>query len=182
MSVADIDAAACSRRAVTLLETAFETGRAGYDYVDALLDDDALFRKLHGWSEAQAVALLRALKTRVDADVTVECESAAPSTLAGHVRRAELPVRWSHPCTARTADETAAMIETLAAEVGKDCVELRFSMSPRHTPDAQTLVRVMTRAAESGVRRLQIDDYGSVPTVRLDWMRQAMRYAVRAAG
>lgn len=182
MSAADIDAAACSRRVVTLLDTAFETGGAGYDAVEALLEDDALLRKFHGWSEAQTIALLRAMKNRMNADVTLVCDSAAPSTLAEHVRRAELPVRWSHPCMATTADETAGIIERLTAEVPKDCVELRFSMSPRLTPDAQTLVRFMTRAAEAGVRRLQIDDYGSVPTVRLDWMRQAIRYAVRAAG
>lgn len=182
MSTAEIDADACARRASTLLETAFETGRAGYDRVADLLNDDEALRSMRRWSQSQAVTLLKHVRSHCETDVTVCCDCDAPATLINPAQQADLQVRWSHPCATKTIEETDSMIDALTSQVGMEALELRFSMLPDRTPDAQTLVRVMTHSAERGVTHLQIDDYGPVPTARHDWMRQAIRFASRAAG
>jgi len=72
----------------------------------------------------------------------------------------------------RSAAEDAGSIER---------VELSLSACTPPCPDSATLVANMKQAAELGVRSVGVSNYGLIPMSRLEWIRQASRYARREA-
>lgn len=181
LTAADLDPAYLCRRACMLLENAFASGSTSLSGLDELWADDADFRAFDAWSAGQVVALLQTMVRRGSVSLTVEMDDGEPSTPPRPIRHSDLSLCWSYPCFERTADAVPSLFAAWGEAVGLDRLTLRFTASPACTPDAPTLVRLMTHAAEAGVRRMQIDDYGTTPTARLDWMRQALRSATRTA-
>ena len=66
-----------------------------------------------------------------------------------------------------------------AGEINK--VELGFNLSWQYCSDSAALVRAMGRAANLGVRSVNIYNYGMLSLNRLEWIKQATRYAQREA-
>jgi len=64
---------------------------------------------------------------------------------------------------------------------GIERVELSLSACTPPCPDSATLVASMKQAAELGVRSVSVANYGLIPMSRLEWIRQASRYAQREA-
>ncbi|UCD27838.1 MAG: hypothetical protein JSV03_12130, partial [Planctomycetota bacterium] len=58
-------------------------------------------------------------------------------------------------------------------------VELGFSACLPMCPDSATLVRSLSHAARLGVPSVNIYNYGMIPLPRMEWIRQATRYARR---
>ncbi len=75
----------------------------------------------------------------------------------------------------------SAVAKATATTGAAELVELGFDASPPATPDAPTLVRNLTRAAELGVRSVNIYNYGLIPPGRFSWVRQAIRAGGRTA-
>ena len=82
-----------------------------------------------------------------------------------------------------TAEDTVERAVDRFAEAagGVDRLAIGLYAAPPASPDSATLVRRMTRAAELGVRTVNIYNYGIVPEANLEWVRQAIRSARRAA-
>lgn len=61
-------------------------------------------------------------------------------------------------------------------------VELGFNACTPPCLGSEALVSAVSQAARLGVRSVDIYNYGMLPLNRLDWVRQAVRYAQREAG
>ena len=58
-------------------------------------------------------------------------------------------------------------------------VELGFTACSPECPDSATFVGSVAQAAKSGVRSVNVYNYGMLPLGRLAWIKQASRYARR---
>lgn len=83
-------------------------------------------------------------------------------------------------CREVDAHSITQLIQTVTKDAGSiDRVELSLSACTPPCPDSTTLVRSMKHIAELGARSVSISNYGLIPISRLEWIRQAIRYAQR---
>lgn len=81
-------------------------------------------------------------------------------------------------------ETTAEAVDTELARLSEVCPPPRISLglgAGRTCVSSETLVAAVARAAQSGCHAVVIGDYGSIPLERLDWIRQAVRFARREA-
>ncbi len=81
-------------------------------------------------------------------------------------------------------DETPGRLEAAVAQAadevgGVDRVEVGLSACTPPCVDSAGLVAAVKKTAELGVRSVNICQYGLIPEKRLEWIRQASRYARR---
>ena len=75
-----------------------------------------------------------------------------------------------------------AIVEQAAGEVGgAERVELGLSACTPPCADSASLVAVVKKAVELGIRSVNVYHYGLIPLRRLEWIRRASRYARREA-
>ena len=88
------------------------------------------------------------------------------------------------PCSRCTqaGEDIESVVRTTLQDTGDiNRVELGLSACAPACPDSPTLVRAVSQAANLGVRSVSIDNYGLLPLRRLEWIKQASRYAGREA-
>ena len=177
---ADVESAA--RSAQTRLEKSFQVGRSVSDDVDELLAADEPLAGYCRWRVESMTELIAALKAGCKASL-VMYDVGEPHAAGGDVAALNEHVdAFLGACYAPDIEKIEATVDRLR-KLKPDAagVELGFHGYPPVCPDAQTLVRQFTRAAELGVRSVNLYNYGIMPEANLDWVRQAVRAAIRAA-
>lgn len=167
-----LDAQACIRSARAALERILTRDEPPSRSPQEFLGEEPLLSVWQDWRLRQVTELLGSLSD---------------------VCRTPMVVRLNPP-TQYTGLEVAAKaavgLQVAMSSLGDDAVDAGFrdlppsvevSLSARHPEcrDAASLVRAVSRLARAGFRRVRIEDYGSIPVSRLDWVKQAVRYARR---
>ena len=180
-SQAGVDVEAAARSAKVRLEKVFEAGRPGAMSIDNLLGEDGPIRRFCNWRLGAMAQLLAELKKSCRTKLVLYDES---DRVTGE---SDLPVLAENVdavlgfCYSPRIEDVEATIQRLSRAKKPPAVEAGFHAFPPVCPDAPTLVREMTRAAELGVRSVNVYNYGIMPEANLDWVRQAIRSASRAA-
>jgi hypothetical protein len=177
---ADIDAAARSTR--VRLEKSFQAGRSATDRVEALLDEDEPIRGFARWRVESMTELVAAIKASCRASLVMYDIGKMYATGGDAMAINEHVDAFLGMCYRPDLDQVDAAVARLRKLKPDNAgVELGFHGYPPNCPDAPTLVRQFTRAAELGVRSANVYHYGIMPEANLDWVRQAVRAATRAA-
>lgn len=174
-----IDAASAARSATVLLERALATGEPVQKSVEALIASDPILSAFAAWGERQVARLLDLLRQACRCRLVLRREGGRLTTgsdFAGLAAYCDALLT----APAEPADEIEPAVQAAAGDMGDvGKVEVGVSACAPACPDSTTLVRALSRAARSGVRTAVVENYGLLPVKRLDWIKQAARYAVR---
>lgn len=134
------------------------------------------------WRHRQITSLYEALRKSCPCRLVLRCPEdpwgagCDIPALAPHVDA--LLLSWREPNPAQLPAALAPLVNILADPAR---VELELSACTPPTREASTLVAVTKQAVDLGIRRITIGNYGLLPLARLEWIRQACRYAQREA-
>ena len=181
-SAADVDVDAAARSTKVRLEATFKAGRGSELSPDELLAEDEPIRQLDRWRTDSMTALIAAL-AKAGTVPLVLYDFGALSTMGGDLAAlAPHADRYLGLCYTTEIDAINRTVKRLrAVKADPAAVERGFHTFAPVCPDAPTLVRQLTRAAELGVRSVNLYNYGIMPETNLDWVRQAIRAAARIA-
>ncbi len=135
------------------------------------------------WRARQIVALHAALRKACSCELvlhqagTPECDGTDWSALAGLTDR--MMVRCVEPSIHLIEDAISYGLR-VAHDPGR--IELGLSVGAYACPDSQVLVAGLRHAAARGVAGASLANYGLLPLGRLEWIRNAIRYAQRETG
>lgn len=164
------------------LEAVFATGEPLETSPAELAEEAPVLVDYVDWRCAQVTALVKAIRSscrcrlvvhrdgdrhQAGADykaIAPHCDALMPLVYEDDAGRLDSAV-------ARAADEVG----------GVERVELGLSVCDPPCTSAAVLVAAVKRAVELGVRSVNLYQYGLLPEGRLEWVRQASRYARREA-
>lgn len=174
-----IDAAAAARSATVLLERALATGEPVPKSVEALVASDQILGDYTAWGVRQVTGLIELLRGACRCRLVVRRAGDRLTTGSDFAAiSAHCDALLTSPL--EPADEVEPVVQAAVADAGElGKVEVGVSACAPACPDSTTLVRALSTAARLGVRTAVVENYGLLPTRRLDWIKQAARYAVR---
>jgi len=173
-----IDAAAAARSASVTLERIFARGQPLESSVHEFLADQDLLQAFSDWRCEQITSLIESIRP------SCRCRFAVHEQ-GGRDCGADYAAIANH-CDVLVAacDPNEAVIQSAFGAALREThdagrIELALSACSPECPDAPTLVRAMRQAARLGIRSVQISNYGLIPLKRLEWIKEAIRYAQR---
>lgn len=174
----EIDVDAAARIAGETLEAACRSGGSVQDSIADFVEQHEPLAAFLVWRRSQLQRWIASLKTACQCPLTGE---APPQPEVDCLPAIELSDAFDN--LYRTCGQTGAetVDATLAGlDAGWDPSRIILGISARSDcPSSEDLVAAVVRAVQSGCRAVAIGDYGSVPLDRLDWIRQAVRFARR---
>jgi hypothetical protein len=174
----DVDRAA---RVVTeALESACDSGERLKDTLSSFAQDHAELNALLEWRMGQLHAWIGTLKTSCQCELVMGVHQ-EPLRSGLDVRKLA-DYHDAVLCSTRQTDpkEVESSIRWSSDVWSPDRVCVRVGAGAC-CADSGSLVAAVSLAAKSGCRAVHIADYGSIPQARLDWVRQAVRFAHREA-
>lgn len=172
----DVDAAAAA--ASETIEAACRTGDAARSTVAEFVADREPLAAYLDWRAVQLNAWIGTLKTSCTATLLVEPH---PEPLCSGISSQQLSDAFDMlacACPQVSAAGVDAELANIDAVWDRSLVSMGVSAGA-DCPDSQSLVAAVARIAKSGCHSAEISDYGSIPLDRLDWIRQAVRFARR---
>jgi hypothetical protein len=170
----DVDSAA--RVAGDVLNAACRTGSSSRGDVAGFVEaHDALDTYLR-WRTSQLHRWICTLKTACGCTLVVEDH---PEHLRSGISLQDIPDAYD--VVLLRCREPAALGAD-SSQAGRDWEPSRISAwfsAGAECPNSDALVRGVVQAAKSGCHSASVGDYGSVPLERLEWIRQAVRFARR---
>ena len=174
-----VDVAGAARAVTVALERVFEDAGALPSSAEAWIAEHPPLAAFMDWRAVQITALH---------------ETLARTAGARLIARASGPSRWTG-FDPRSVGRTAVVclevarvgvsaVEQAIGQVGDESgtgrgLELDFVEALAGCPEPSVLVASVARAAELGARGATLGNVGLLPPSRLDWLRQAVRYASR---
>ncbi len=176
------DVAAAAKVATRCLETILTRGEPLAMEPGELLEREPALAAYADWRRGQVTSLVKLIRTTCPCRLVVH-RSGPP--LWGATDFGALAAACDAllaPCYDSDPQRLATAVRAAAADTGSvERVEVGLSACTPPCPDAAGLVAAMRQAVEQGVRSANIYNYGLIPLSRLEWIRQAVRYATREA-
>jgi len=178
-----IDMDAVSKRVSATLEQALQTGSCSNDMPEAFAERHPELGAFLEWRSQQMhncmIALRRACRC------TLLVEEHAPSIHSGLDVRAVAHAYDAYSIACDPGDGGAQAVERAVRDALAVCEQparlaLRLDAG-QGCPDHDVLVAAVVQAARMGCHSVDIGNYGLLPPVRLEWIRQAVRFAHREA-
>jgi hypothetical protein len=176
----DVRAAEASAR--VYLDKVLSTGDAMAMPIAALLAAEPALAAYADWRCRQVTSLIQLVRSTCGCRLVVQragnplWSGADYAKIAAHCD-ALMPLYYES-----APDRLEAVVEQAAGEVGGvDRVELGLYACTPPCSDSAGLVAAVKKAVELGVRSVNVYHYGLIPLRRLEWVRQASRYARREA-
>ncbi|HSW46645.1 MAG TPA: hypothetical protein VLM89_13865, partial [Phycisphaerae bacterium] len=173
-----VDVAAAAAGVRRRLENLFASGEPLNTPVEDLLNDEPALAAYADWRCRQVTSLIELVRSSCRCRLVVHrggdrwWAGADYAAIAAHCD-ALMPLYYE-----AAPAGLAAVVEQAAGEVdGPDRVEIGLSACTPPCPDSASLVALVREAARLGVRSVNIYQYGLLPEKRLEWIRQASRYA-----
>ncbi len=164
------------------LDTVFATGEPLEEGPAELAAGEPALARYVDWRCAQVTSLVKAIRSSCRCRLVVLRDGdryragADYAAIAPHCD-ALMPLVYENEASGLEANVAQA-----ADEVGGvERVELGLSVCEPPCTSAAVLVAAVKRAVELGVRSVNLYQYGLIPEGRLEWIRQASRYARREA-
>ncbi len=173
-----IDVEAAAKTAGETLETACRSGTCVQDPLSEFVEKNEALGAYLDWRKTQLHRWIPTLKTACRC--TLIGEDYQQSLRSGLSLR-ELPDAYDilHCfCPETGADAVQAAMARIDGVWDRSKVAIGLSARVE-CPSSEALVGAVLRAAQSGCRAVSIGDYGSIPLERLEWIRQAVRFARR---
>ncbi len=176
------DVAEAAKVATRYLEGVLASGEPLATEPGELLDREPALAAYADWRRGQVTSLVKLIRTTCPCRLIVH-RSGPP--LWGATDFAALAATCDAllaPCYVNDPQRLATAVRAAAADTGDVArVEVGLSACTPPCSEAADLVAMMRSAVEQGVRSANIYNYGLLPLPRLEWIRQACRYASREA-
>ncbi|GMV97876.1 MAG: hypothetical protein AMXMBFR83_22300 [Phycisphaerae bacterium] len=173
-----VDVAAAARSATVILEPALKTGEPVAPSVADLLADDPILRAFAEWRAEQVMKLIGLMKNACGCRLLLNVGPDAwtpDADLAAVAGRCDALV--ASAATEEAVEPAIRQARTAAGADGRVEISIEGG-SPGYTESA-SLVRSFSTAVRMGLRCAVVGSYGRMPLARLEWIKQAARYALR---
>lgn len=172
----NLDAAAAV--ALETLESACRTGDSSRQTIAEFAEDREPLAAYLDWRTAQLNAWIGTLKTTCRCMLMVDPH---PDTMGSGISMESVFEAFDVlACQCPRVSAAAVEAELAKADSAWDRSRVAVRVSAGSgCPDSQSLVAAVAKIAKSGCHSAEISNYGSIPMDRLDWIRQAIRFARR---
>jgi len=164
------------------LEKMLTYGQPLAQTISELVDAEPVLAAYAAWRRDQITLLIKLIKSSCSCRLVVQRSGCPYWAATDFTRIAQfcdaLLVVFYNPDLSKMNE----VVRAAAGEMGGiERVEIGLNACSPPCTSADTLVASMKRAVELGVRSANIYNYGMLPLNRLEWIRQATRYARREA-
>ena len=175
---ADIDVAQLQQAVTQKIQTVFKTGHPIDETPKELNESVSGLRAFSDMREVVVTSLVRELKDAINIPLSYilmgdpQITGANPKTIAQIADSVEILSYTSDP--QRTHARVSELLPTLQ---NPNQLVVGLQAYPPASPNAETLCANLRAAREQGVNKFAFYNYGIMPIVALDWVRQAIHSA-----
>lgn len=176
-----IDSSAAARAAELRLERIFRKGEAPEQSVQDVLGDDPLLAEYTHWRCSQVTALLRSIRESCRCRLVLHRRGTTETSGTDYRQLAGFADGLLAPASPTDGVPVSDAIEAAQEDVtGTNArVEVAVDAGFPSCGEAASLVRALSQAAHGNACGAVVSNYGMIPLARLDWIKQAARYAQR---
>lgn len=176
-----VDIQSLSGRASAVLDQALWTGTSLDQTVGGFIDEHAEVAAFLAWRSRQMESFLSSLRRACRCTLIVEEHDDFVHSGLDLVAGSSRYDVYSQVCRRPGAQEVdSAVAAALPVREHPARLSLRLDAG-QACPDPEALVAGVAQAARAGCHSVDVGGYGLIPPVRLDWIRQAVRFARREA-